>query len=609
MINETKVSLPRGRAYINWFGKKPLDTVQYYPAQLVEKTVTSTEIKEPTFDKLKDDWHNLIFHGDNKEVLSTLLVNGFRGKIDLIYIDPPFDSGADYVRNVELRGVKTKLAGEEQSLYEQVQYNDIWKNDSYLQFMYERLILLRELLSDEGSIYLHCDWHKSHHLRFLLDEVFGEENFVNEVVWKYNSFAGQMSSGFIRKHDVIISYSKTNEYIFFQQREEKAIEDMSDYKNWSKYIVDGDKIKGGNMPTDVRFQRNIDKFIRENKRKPDSNDVVYVFQSQPLGDVWDIDYLDPKNQIERLGYPTQKPEALLERIIKASSNEGSIVLDCFMGSGTTQAVAEKLGRKWIGVDCNKGSIQTAVKRIGKIINDNNKKDLLNQANIATKILHYKVNNYDFRQISEMTEVIFSKYGLEKCNDSFFNAKKDNKFVKIIDLNRPIAPLDAQLIINELMAKASDDDCLVICSGTQDEAKINELITQHNKMLNGINRITLTDIQKDGIIESKPAEYEIGIKRNGNMAEIEIKNYLSHQILQKMNLQQDIFETEIKDFRSQIDYVLIDTNYNGDIFCVCHGDVPKRKRDFIEGKYNQISVGKIAVKIVDMLGEESLFVYD
>jgi len=578
---EVKVQTPKGRAYINWFGKKAPETIQYYPAQLVEKTNGSEDIKDPQFQTLEKNWHNLIFHGDNKECLSNLLTHGFRGKVDLIYIDPPFDSGADYVRKVELRGIKTKLDGEENSLYEQVQYNDIWKNDSYLQFMYERLILLRELLSDQGSIYLHCDWHKSHHLRFLLDEVFGEESFVNEVVWGYHAGTSP-EKGLAKKHDNIFIYKKTEDFIYNQWRQEISEERKKDYK-----FDDGD----GRL---YRYGGN------------DDNTKYYLEDGKAATDVWvDINIIN-KMANERLDYPTQKPEALLERIIKASSNEGSIVLDCFMGSGTTQAVAQKLGRKWIGIDCNKGSIQTAIKRLQKIINENNK-DLLNQQKTSAKILHYKVNNYDFREMKDSTDIIVKKYGLEKSNDDYFNFKKGEKFVKVIDLHRPLTPLDITQIIDKALEKESDEDVLVYCSGTQDYFKIEELKNQHNKMRAGINTLSITDIQKDGVIQFKPAEFEIEIKKNGKTAEIEIKNYLSHQILQKMNLEKSIFDTQITNFKSQIDYILIDTNYNGEIFTTHFSDVPKRKTDLIKAKYILEAQGKIAIKIVDMLGEESLFI--
>ena len=580
-MKEIKVQTPKGRAYIQWFGKKAPDTIQYYPAQLVEKTQGSDEIHEPSFENLENNWHNLIFHGDNKECLSNLLTNGFRGKIDLIYIDPPFDSGADYVRKVELRGTKNKLEGEEQSLYEQVQYQDIWKNDSYLQFMYERLILLRELLSDEGSIYLHCDWHKSHHLRFLLDEVFGEENFVNEVVWHYGTVGTSPSSGYQNSYNTIYFYSKSENIIFTKELREAVR--TADY---NKY--------------DEKTGKYYQVTIRKNSNGEEYEWINYKPEGVPMDNVWkDIFYIRA-NAIENEFYPTQKPEALLERIVKASSNEGSIVLDCFMGSGTTQAVAQKLGRKWIGIDCNKGSIQTAVKRLQKITNS---EGLMAR---ESKILHYKVNNYDFRETNELTDVVARKYGLQICNDAYFNFKKSESYCKVVELHRPLTPLDVQKTIDEALSRENDEDVLIYCSGTQDDGKIEEIKAQHNKMHTS-NKIAIVDIQKDGVIEFKPAEFEVEIKRNGKMAEVEIKSYLSHQILQKMNLDAGLFKMEIKDFKSQIDYVLIDTNYNGKIFTTCISDVPAKKKDLIKGCYSVAVEGKIAIKIVDMLGEESLFV--
>jgi adenine specific DNA methylase Mod len=333
-----KISKLKGRPMLSWTGKKPLETVQNYPTQLIE---TSGEVKaqNPTFESLTKNgdtevsstWSNLIFHGDNKEILSTLLVNGFRGKIDLIYIDPPFDSGADYVRKVELRGTKNKLEGESQSLLEQTQYTDIWKNDTYLQFMYERLILLRELLSEQGSIYLHCDWHKSHHLRFLLDEIFGEENFVNEIVWAYKS-GGAGENGFAKKHDTIFYYSKGSKPIFNIEKQKSYM--GVDYNTGNQKVV-----------------------------LYDDNDGLGKYTLVNTKDWWiDIGMIATSDK-NRTNYPTEKPEAILERIVKASSTPDSIVLDCFSGSGTTAAVAQKLGRKWIACDVNKGAIQTTMKRL------------------------------------------------------------------------------------------------------------------------------------------------------------------------------------------------------------------------------------------------------
>ena len=204
--NPIKITPIKGRPMLHWVGKKPLDVVRHFPAQLCETVGVDDPPVEPSYSEFVKSDYNLLFHGDNKEILSSLLIAGFRGKIDLIYIDPPFDSGADYVRKVKLRGQTEELEGEGHTSIEQAQYEDIWANDNYLQFMYERLILMRELLSEKGNLYLHCDCHKSHHLRFLLDEVFGAENFRNELVWHYPGREMCIATKFNCKHDTIYFY-------------------------------------------------------------------------------------------------------------------------------------------------------------------------------------------------------------------------------------------------------------------------------------------------------------------------------------------------------------------------------------------------------------------
>ena len=331
----------KGRPLLQWMGKRPIEEVNYYPAQLVETYHAKTP--PPSNFSFQDfvSGPNLIFHGDNKEILSTLLVQGFRGKIDLVYIDPPFDSGADYVRKVKLRGQPRALEAEGHSVLEQTQYTDIWANDNYLQFMYERLILIRELLSDRGSIYLHCDWHKSHQLRFLLDEVFGEANFVNEIVWKYN-WASTVKKKFSQKHDTIFWYAKNPENWIFNldaMREPYTEAQLKGYKR------------------DARGYYTLDSSGKKWYAHP---------RGQLPSDLFEIGIIS-RSAKERQNYPTQKPEALIERIIRASSNEDSIVLDCFVGSGTTAVVAEKLGRRWIVSDINKGAIHTTMKRIQTLL--------------------------------------------------------------------------------------------------------------------------------------------------------------------------------------------------------------------------------------------------
>ncbi len=560
---------------LHWVGKKPLDVVRHFPAQVCETVGVGNPPAEPSYKKFIQNNYNLLFHGDNKEVLSSLLTVGFRGKVDLIYIDPPFDSGADYVRKVKLRGFNEKLAGAGHTTIEQAQYNDIWANDNYLQFMYERLILMRELLSDKGSIYLHCDWHKNHHLRFLLDEVFGEENFVNEIVWDYRS-GGVSNRYFARKHDTILLYSKTQDHIFNQSKE----------KSYNR------KYKRYNFA-------DVDEFLDEQPHfAKDYGWYTYV----NTRDVWVFNMVGRTSK-ERLDFPTQKPEALLERIIKASSDEGSIVLDCFCGSGTTAAVAEKLNRRWIMADLNKGAIQTTIKRLQGIINKKN-------GDIAEKngcgLIHYRVNNYNFAKQHELKKIIISKYGIQKDNgDLFFDGTVGGQLAKILDLDRPLTRLDVQIIKDEIMNNRPEEtrDIAVFCNGSE-----LEIIKELAQEINPINKITVHDIQQGGMITHRPAAADVKIVRKNKKAVVTIADYISPSILARMEIDRTVFDEQIDDFRAQIDYVLIDTDYNGESFNIVESDLPLKKTDYIKGEYLLTLPhpdAKVAVKIVDMLGEEAL----
>ncbi len=583
-----KITPIKGRPMLYWVGKKPLDVVRHFPAQLCESVGVENPSVEPSYKEFIKDNYNLLFHGDNKEILSSLLIAGFRGKVDLIYIDPPFDSGADYVRKVKLRSVANgngnngdngKISGAEQTTLEQAQYEDIWANDNYLQFMYERLILMRELLSDKGSIYLHCDWHKSHHLRFLLDEVFGAENCRNEIIWGYRRWTAT-SKTFQNSHDSLIWYGKGNSYIWQQPYEEYADEEahFTEEDETGKY----------------RWQ-----YLRGKKYK------LYLGKGIRMKDWWDdIPYINSMAH-ERTDYPTQKPEGLLERIIKASSNEDSIVLDCFCGSGTTAVVAEKLDRRWIMADLNKGAIQTTIKRLQNTMNKKN-------GNLVEKngcgLVHYRVNNYDFAKQDELKKIVISKYGVQtNRNDLFFDGTAGNQLVKIIDLNRPLNRLDVQIIKDEIKNNRPDEerDITVFCNGS--ELKIMNELAKEKKP---INKITVRDIQQDGVITNQPAQAEVKITKQGKKATVKINDYISPSILARMEIDRTLFDERIDDFRSQIDYVLIDTNYNGENFNIIENDLPQRKTDFIKGEYEFTlphAAAKVAVKIVDMLGEEVITV--
>jgi len=339
----------------------------------------------------RDDFRNLLIWGDNKLAMAALLEQ-FRGKIDLIYIDPPFDVGADFTMQVQL-GEEGEAVQKEQSILEAVAYRDTWGKgtDSYLHMMYERLTLMRDLLSERGSIYVHLDWRVTGQLRLALDEIFGKEMFGNEIIWKRQSaHTGAKQAGMV--HDTIYFYHKSSDYCwnrvlteaspdyidaFFDQIEGNtgrryARSDLT-YAGVTAKGESGTLWRGIDPSSKGRhwaFSHNeLDRLDREGKIHWPQSGVPRLkryadeFEGVELQDVWTDIKLIHNQSAERVGYITQKPEALLERIIEASSNEGDLVADFFCGSGTTLAVAEKLGRRWIGVDLGRYAIHTTRKRL------------------------------------------------------------------------------------------------------------------------------------------------------------------------------------------------------------------------------------------------------
>jgi len=294
----------------------------------------------------RDDFRNMLIWGDNKLVMASLLEQ-FRGKIDLIYIDPPFDVGANFTLEVQL-GEESKPLEKEQSILEAVAYRDTWGKgtDSYLHMMYERLTLMRELLSERGSIYVHCDWRVASFLRCIMDQLF---DFRNEIAWHYSGWNKKLRNSFEKRHDTILFYARSESQTFnsYMQQWESKEQYVRKRKQKIRIDEDGREYVLSDAGGGERVKRFLDEAIQEG--------VV-------LDDVWDLDKLNNSAK-EGTGYDTQKPEALLERIIKASSNEGDLVADFFCGSGTTLAVAEKLGRRWIGVDLGRYAIHVSRKRL------------------------------------------------------------------------------------------------------------------------------------------------------------------------------------------------------------------------------------------------------
>ncbi len=590
-----KIETPKGRPLLNWVGKHPLEFVTGFPTQLTEVFDPQKKDKfpeTPKYSELEKNWHNLLFHGDNKEVLATLLEQGFRGKVDLIYIDPPFASNKDYMRKVELRGLKDlgRIEEDSESIIQQTMYEDIWKRDEYFQFMYERLILLKELLAETGSLLVHLDDHIGHYIKILLDEVFGQDNFRNELVWRYRRWNID-SNSFNRSHDVIYWYTKSSSYPFNQLYEDKSPKSSAQGKAW-KSVIDPETGRRKSILTGE------------------------VTKGVPMSDVWDISIINPVG-IERVGYATQKPEALLERITQALSNEKDLVLDCFVGSGTTCVVAQKLGRRWIGIDVNKGAIQVTSKRLQKIIKEQQKK--LIDGEVSKSFAIYKVNNYDLKILkTEAKELAIQQYGITKVKtDTFFDGLRDSgELVKVVDFNHPLTLLDLQLIVDELNKRPDEDrDIVVISLGR--ETKVDAWVEEWNKKQpykdtrtkKRMRQFIVFDLKDKNFVSYEPSQAEIEIKRVGkDKAKIEITSFISPTIIKRLELEPGLLQKKIPDFRSMIDVVLIDTNYDGEIFKIGFSDVPEKQSDLVKGEYElEITEkpAKVAVKIIDMLGEEVL----
>lgn len=568
----------KGYPELHWTGKRPYKSTVYYPAQLKE-----------VYGQEKDGWINKIFWGDNLQVMSHLLKD-YRGKVDLIYIDPPFDSKADYKKKIKLKG---KTVENDQSTFEEKQYGDIWTNDDYLQFLYERIVLCRELLSDNGSLYLHCDYHKSHQIRMILDEVFGlgamispnGQGFRAEIIWDKGFRGTESKNIYQRTHDTIFWYSKTSEWIWNQQFEEYKDAKMSRYnqvdEDGKRYAL----IKRVRTDGSVYYGKC---YFNEAGKKIE--DVIF----EPIMASTDR---------ERTDYPTQKPESLIERLVKSSSNPGDLVFDCFMGSGTTQAVAMKLGRRFIGADINLGAIQTTTKRLINIANDLNSQILPTDAYTGFEV--YNVNNYDmFRNPIEARELILQALEVQPFETSnVYDGEKDGRMIKVMPVNRIATKADLQGLIANLPYKSfekkkeEDPNAVVlkltlVCMGHE-----SDLAAALKQELNAYKvDIDVVDILHDraDLQFKRDAEASVEIK-NG---ELVIKNFYPLNLMQKLSLDKET----VDEWRQLVESIMIDFNYDGAVMQPTLIDIPQ-KNEMVAGKYKiPHDAGRIRIKITDVLSE-------
>jgi len=370
--------------------------------------------------KIEDGWTNMLIFGDNLQVLKTLLQMKQDGRLKngdgtpgvrLVYIDPPFATKQEFRGSQDQKAYQDKIAGAR-----------------FLEFLRKRLIFLHELLSDDGNIYVHLDWKKGHYVKILMDEVFEENHFRNNLVWHYRRWSAP-SDSFQNMHDTILFYGKSLDALFNKVTTKPTeIHQKKFEKGWDQNVV---PISGIRQPQLIIYdQRKVDEAVKS--RRLDLSKFARIVKKEGkevlASDVFtDIDYINSQ-AFERTPYPTQKPEALLDRIIKASSNPGDLVLDCFAGSGTTLAVAEKLGRRWIGVDCGKLATYTMQKRL---LNIDESKVLENKKLSGAKSISggkygkpckpftlYNAGLYDYKMIKELPWEQYRDFALKlfQCRD-------------------------------------------------------------------------------------------------------------------------------------------------------------------------------------------------
>jgi adenine-specific DNA-methyltransferase len=524
----------KGQALLNFQGRRFPDKIDVFETELIEE-VRNTKSKEQSLvDKetdLNSDFKNLLIQGDCLSACAYLKQQNI--KVDLVYIDPPFASGANYAKKLYLRnGGKSEIEAEDNTIGEEVMYGDIWQKEDYLNWLYERLLAIKDVMSETGCIYVHLDWHIGHYVKILMDEVFGEENLVNEIVWGYKDIGAKAVPYFKRKHDTIYFYQKSENKVFNisrQQLSESTIERFGSYFDESEVI------------TYKWLKENNPGVFRKLKGIPENLEEAWLDKNngQPLSDWWD-DISPLKTHFdESEQYNTQKPEALLRRIIEASSDQGMIVADFFSGSGTTAKVANDLNRKFIASDIGINALQTT-------------RDRLVKAGASFDVLKIQDGLRLFRNPVQTTAKIFSiidgfKSRTELNLNDFWNggiaqAKGTYSPVKFSGIHDKLTKELLDVYLEEIY-KLEDttnkaNEVIIIYAHKDLEIDQDYLNKQLNKTAKTELKVKLVSL--DGLLGEKgdalltPDNADIKVTKQGNKYKVEIKKFFSPYLKNKID---------------------------------------------------------------------------
>ena len=471
--------------------------------------------------------NNLVIRGECLSACAYLKENNI--KVDLVYIDPPFASGADYAKKVYIRRnpkvdeaikkAETELNNDDLKVFEEKMYGDVWNKEAYLNWMYENLLAIKSVMGETSSIYVHLDWHIGHYVKILMDEIFGEDNFKNEIIWHYEKWTAE-SANLQKNHDVIYNYTITpSRFVFNEQKE--ITENLQEKYN-KGYLI------GGGYGSNGLVVYNKNKPEVQEKIKSGLYKVVYADMSgKPLSDVWNIPFINPM-ATERVDYATQKPESLLERIIKASSNEGMIVADFFGGSGVTATVAHKLKRKFITCDVGINSIQTIRDRL---ISNKAEFEILE---VKDGVSLYRNPQQTMDKLKSLIQGLKNEDGLDKFwEGSIQDSKYGMMPVYIPNLLEGTGRILDTRLVNEIIHKALPDlpdnvkKVIVYYIDIEDKKAIDDFIKEQNDTEIEIEFRDLKQLLSEVVIGDE-VDYEI--KDN----EVGIKHFASDRVQQKID---------------------------------------------------------------------------
>lgn len=599
------------------------------PFQVIETIKEGRATREPgrmsdlfSFAARQDEgnWHNKLIWGDNLLVLASLMEE-YAGKVDLIYIDPPFATGSDFSFTTQVGDGDLEIT-KQQSIIEEKAYRDTWGQglDSYLLMIYQRLVLMKKLLSDRGSIYVHCDWRVNGLMRLLLDEIFGNDMFVNEIIWRRRTNTVKaISPKFSINTDSIFFYSKTANYHFENQYGEYG----EDYLSRFKYEDEKGKYRWNVMATfsDERYEKlKSEGRLRhsDGAKYPEFKQYTWELKGRPIENIWDdINMINAMGN-ERLGYATQKPEALLERIVKASSPENGMVADFFCGSGTTAAAAEKLGRRWIACDLGRFAIHTTRKRMLDIP-DCKPFEVLNlgkyeRAYWQGVTFGEAPQEPNQAAIAAYIGFILELYKAQGLAGAHIHGKKGRALIHVGAVDAPVTINQVNEALAECAALGQKELHIL---GWEWEMGMNDPIIKHAQVEYGIS-LRLLNIPRE-VMEKRAVEcgdirffdlayLEAEVKPEGKgkrTIQVELKNF----VIPDTDLIPDEVRDKIAKWSDYIDYWAVDWDFRHDTFMnqwQTYRTRTQRKLDLASDfhTYKEPGVYRILIKVVDIFGNDT-----